>query len=325
MSGEPSANNTRALVESALLSVLVIILYMMDFGTGLLSWLAPIPVSIICLRHGIGKALMMTIASSLGVGIILGLHNGIFVLTIMAFIGIPVGICLMKNYSNIKSIPVVALGILISMALSLLTYTVVAGIPILSLGNELISIIDMSIDGAIQIYESAGLSADEINVLSQTLVQFKELFLLRFPSMLSLAFCSIAGAYVICTKFIAKKIGFKYSDTEPLYKWRLPWTFIWGLILGMFLSVFGNIAKQSILTYIGSNIVFIFGFVYALQGISIVYFIFNEYKVSNITKVFFIVSIFLFGSIQVMLSILGLSDIWLDWRTKLSGGIDKKE
>ena len=97
MSGEPSFNRTKSLVEGALFAALVIISYVADLGTGLLVWLAPIPIAIICFRHSAGNALMTSVAAALGVGMILGLFSGISVLTGITAIGIAVGLCLKKN------------------------------------------------------------------------------------------------------------------------------------------------------------------------------------------------------------------------------------
>lgn len=325
MSGEPSFNRTKSLVEGALFAALVIISYVADLGTGLLVWLAPIPIAIICFRHGAGNALMTSVAAALGVGMILGLFSGISVLTGITAIGIAVGLCLKKNYSDVKSVALVILGVLLSLAAVLLTGVVVSGISVTGLGSDLLAMVDTSIEGAMEIYQASGLSTDQINTLGQMLAQLKDTLIRLFPAIFVIACSVVSALYVFLTKFIVRKMGFKFSEVEPFIKWRLPWTFIWGLISGLALLVVGNIIEQNTLTYIGINLTFIFGFIYMVQGVSVIYSLMDKYKVSKIFKVFLVIMLFMLGEFQVMVAIFGLSDIWLDWRSRLSGEDNKTE
>ena len=74
------------------------------------------------------------------------------------------------------------------------------------------------------------------------------------------------------------------------------------------------------------NLTFIFGFIYMVQGVSVILFPDGDkHKVSKIFKVFLVIMLFMLGEFQVMVAIFGLSDIWLDWRSRLSGEDNKTE
>jgi Kef-type K+ transport system membrane component KefB len=112
----------------------------------------------------------------------------------------------------------------------------------------------------------------------------------------------------------------KYSlelDLLPSFKeWDLPWAWCWGVIAGIILIIVPsfNTGNSMFFYAIGSNLLIVFGSVYLVLGLSVLWGIFERFNLKNSMKIIIIAAIFLFFGLFIFLPVLGLADIWINFR-----------
>ncbi|MDZ7839037.1 MAG: DUF2232 domain-containing protein [Actinomycetota bacterium] len=99
-------------------------------------------------------------------------------------------------------------------------------------------------------------------------------------------------------------------------QWDLPWHLVWGLIAGIVLLVvpsFLNIDGR-LLYIIGANLLIVFGFLYLIIGISVLWGTFEKYKLQFAWRIAILLLLGLFVGFMVLLPIVGLVDVWVNIR-----------
>ena len=114
-----------------------------------------------------------------------------------------------------------------------------------------------------------------------------------------------------------RKYGIELEAPKLFRKWDLPWYYVWGIIAGLVpvLIPWGSSATGRVLDIIGYNLIIIFGVLYFVLGISVLWGIFDRFKVSFIWRIVFLVFMGFFLVFMVFLiPLLGLIDIWANFR-----------
>ncbi len=130
-------------------------------------------------------------------------------------------------------------------------------------------------------------------------------------------FMSMAGVinYALSSA-IGSRYGIKLKKLPPLGEWDLPWYTVWGLIAAIaFFLVPTFTETDAMLFYVlGANLAIIFGFVYFVLGIAVIWGLFNRFRLQIIWRIIILMSLFLFFALILIVPILGLVDIWLNLR-----------
>jgi uncharacterized protein YybS (DUF2232 family) len=170
--------------------------------------------------------------------------------------------------------------------------------------------VSQGMDEALKLYqENEKIPSDSLYLLVQTFTRIKERLIQFLPAVLiSSALFSVWLAMVIGNRLLQKNTG---SSPWPDYQyWQLPDKFVWSVIVAAILAL---IPEPKIRT-IGFNLLLIVSVIYCFQGLAIVLFFLNKWKVPALIRSLLYV-IFFFQSLGTLfLSILGLADVWLNLR-----------
>ena len=111
---------------------------------------------------------------------------------------------------------------------------------------------------------------------------------------------------------------------KPFIGWDLPWYYVWGMITGLILVLIPEIGSSiggdpamidQAADVIGFNLIIMFGALYTILGISVLWGIFARFKLSLLIKVIIIAFLLLFFMIALFIfPLLGLIDIWANFR-----------
>ncbi|MDD3776411.1 MAG: DUF2232 domain-containing protein [Actinomycetota bacterium] len=114
---------------------------------------------------------------------------------------------------------------------------------------------------------------------------------------------------------VLSKYGTNLKRLPPFVSWDLPWNMVWGLIAGiLFLLIPSFTSLNSDWLYIlGTNLLIVFGFVYLVLGISVLWGIFEKYRVRMLWRVIVLV-LLVFSGFLFLLLLLGLTDVWVNIR-----------
>lgn len=186
----------------------------------------------------------------------------------------------------------------------------------LSMGSEvssygqLIDSLDDGIGEALDYYrQSSEVTGETLVMLETTLYRMKVIIPLIMPSILGSFILIITWFTMILGNTLLLKTSGNAPWTSCRY-WQLPDRLIW-VVIGA--GIFAMLPIQ-IIRPIGINSLVILSIVYCFQGISIAVFFMNKWNVPILLRSFFYVMI-IFQSIGTfILLILGIADIWFDFR-----------
>jgi uncharacterized protein YybS (DUF2232 family) len=122
--------------------------------------------------------------------------------------------------------------------------------------------------------------------------------------------------------YIASSKVFKkyYIDIEPFLsfkEWDLPWYYCWGAIMGLTLVLIPTTGSSVdlIIDIAGFNLLVVFGLMYLILGIAVLWGLFERFRVSIMLRVIILIVVGLFiGFTIFILPFLGLIDIWANFR-----------
>lgn len=146
----------------------------------------------------------------------------------------------------------------------------------------------------------------------------------NFLRFIPYLFPGIFGVYFIISSVINysagcvvfRKYGINIKPLPAFKDWDIGWYYCWGVIVGLVLVLIPpfNQDMDVLIDVIGFNLLIVFGFVYSVLGASVIWGIFNRFKISVLWR--FIIFI-LFGlsiGFILVLPIMGLLDIWINFR-----------
>jgi uncharacterized protein YybS (DUF2232 family) len=160
-------------------------------------------------------------------------------------------------------------------------------------------------------------------VLAQT--QSVLMFLPRLlPGILAVSFAIISLVNYVVSANIFKRNQIEIKPFRPFIAWDLPWYYVWGVILGLILVLIPEIGGtfdgspaliDRAADVLGFNLIIIFGSLYAVLGISVLWGIFARFKLGLLIRVIIIAVLwFFFGIALFVFPLMGLIDIWANFR-----------
>ncbi len=114
-----------------------------------------------------------------------------------------------------------------------------------------------------------------------------------------------------------KKYGIELKAPAPFKEWDLPWPFVSGIISGMVVVLipWGNNVFGRILEITGYNLILIFGVLYFVLGLSVLWGIFGRFKIPLLWRIAFLLLMGFFLVLTVfILPLMALIDIWANFR-----------
>jgi len=161
----------------------------------------------------------------------------------------------------------------------------------------------------------------EIIAQTQDLLRFIPRIL---PGILAVSFAIISGLNYAFSMWAFRRYQIEIKQMPVFIKWDRPWHYVWGIIIGLVLVLIpemggtadgGTTTVNIAIDIIGYNLIIIFGMLYLVLGISVLFGIFTRFKVGFIWKILVFAFLwFFFGFAFIVFPLLGLVDIWANFR-----------
>ncbi len=309
---------TKSIVEGAFLSAITVILFLASLyipllGT-LISFLCPLPIIILCLRHDLKIALFSLAIAFFLVTILAGPFQGLIGILGFGTLGIALGIAIKRKLSLLEIL-------LIGSATSFISkiFLMVIGMWLMDINPLFLGIdqLDQSINQALSFYENMGLNPEQTESVKDSLLQTLEMLKLAFPAMLVVA--SVFDTFInywVAGK-ILKRLGYYLKPFVPFYEWRASKSFFWSYAFGIFILLLNSKYKIAVLERIGVNIQLLFSIIFLITGLAVVSYVLHHYKVKSFLCWIVYIIIFIQPFLSLTVTWIGILDVWLDFRKLL--------
>jgi len=167
-----------------------------------------------------------------------------------------------------------------------------------------------SIRENIKLYEQLDLSSEQIALLKDHAGQIAALLTRIFPAIFLVGTGLIIWLNILAARFPFQRYGLHYPDFGDLTCWKAPEKMVW-LLIGTGGMLFIPLV---VVKYAGMNLLIICLFVYLCAGLSIIGYFFKIKRVTIFFKILFYVLILIQQYLLLFVMVLGLFDLWADFR-----------
>lgn len=163
---------------------------------------------------------------------------------------------------------------------------------------------------SVKFYSQMPLKAEDIRLIKDNETNIITGFIQIFPSMVVILSVLIVWINFLLGKDYLQKAGIVYPQYAALSRWKAPDGIVWVFILSAALFFI----PQRDIHFISINLFFIICFIYLLQGLAIISFLFQRKSVPAFFRYFFYFLIAVQQLLMIPIIAIGLFDIWIDFR-----------
>lgn len=312
--------NTKAIVETAIMSALLVMFMVMGeyipFVSAVGIFFLPIPITLIYIRYNYKYSLAATL---------IGFIMGIFLITLISsavvtissgLVGFTLGYCIKNKVKYSKTILFVGIAFLISTIIQFQIYALFTNEGgIVSSIDKMVVVLKQYVNESKLQYARSGMDKATIDKLTSSFdVVNKENILKSIAAgfiVISLIFSYLN--YNI-TRSILKKI--KIEMDEPIAISKIYFNNLFSAFLIIFLCIGILLKNKNIVIgdYISSTSLILFQYIFVIQGISVVtYYLKNKFKLKN-SGITVIIVITVMSPLYLLYLYGGIGDMILDFR-----------
>jgi len=270
-------------------------------------FILPAPVAFQRSRYGTGPA---SFTSAICVALVAG-AAGVSGITLsvagLCLVGLVVGDSMQKGEPFDVAVFKGAIGPVIICALLAGAYFLIKGQDPWAL---LYSGMDKSVTQAVDIYRRMGISQADIDNMLPTMRLVTRVVRDYLPAIVVCGAAMTSFVNAILTARYARRVGVSGWPSKPPSAWTVPDHVVWGVVASGFLML-PDITE---LRLVSGNFLAVFAVVYFFQGMAVIETLFDRLKLGRVFRVVSYVVALTQPYIVAMLAVLGLADMWADFR-----------
>lgn len=277
--------------------------------------MAPLPILYYCFRLGSLQGLAALAVAFLAVSVILHLLGrpvNISAIIMIGFTGVMLSETLKRRYSLEKTFAFASLTLFFCGVGFVLYYAMQAGVAPWRM-------VEMYIEGTIKenlkLYEQMNISEDQITVIRDNTMEITRFFTDIFPALTLSGAVMTVWLNMLAARSLLRKHSGEFPDFGDLTLWKAPEKLVWLLIVSGAMML----APGEILDTVGMNVLIVCCLIYLFQGLAITSFFFRHKQVPVIFRWLFYVLIVVQHYMLVFVIAVGLADMWIDFRKRITG------
>lgn len=306
--------STRSVVESGILTALMIVFAMIGLSVPMLGFfgsiLVPMTIAVVGVRHGFRWSILSVVSAVIAIAFLLGPLTALIEGGVFGVIGILIGYGLRKQWSVSRLLIFPAIVLMLAVVVQFWASAWVMNLDPAQMWTSLGEQLEETMR---DMYANQGLSEEQIGVAMDSLQD--QLSIMKKVLVAGL-FCSgIAISYIInyLTRLVLGRIGtYEIPEIPTIQGWRIP---DWALHIFL-VGLISYFVKQYVpfLEYTGYNLMYLGGIMLFIRGISCIWRISESYTSSRLVR-WIVLAIFIamsqsaaiFGALDVLLH---LEDRW---------------
>lgn len=307
-----------AVLLAAVFSLPVLIPSLFSWGAGLLA----IPVLYTLRVHGLRQG-SIYLRNGLVVSLMVAIGTGELGMELLVLSVVPLGYSLYRSTIQGES-PATAGGR--GVFVLGLTWFVLWAIYGMSQGiNPYRHLVGMLDAGFAQTYEayrqSTELSPEMLLALKEVVDDIRMLIPRILPGVLACSLLLIVWINLVAGSRILRRLQPEFAPWPPYNQWQLPDRLVWGIIGAGLLILVG----RGFIRDLGTNLALVMGLLYFFQGLAVVIFLLDRWKVPGYLRMVMYIILIVQSYGLLLLAMLGLADVWLDFRKLQTPSADEHE
>jgi uncharacterized protein YybS (DUF2232 family) len=269
--------------------------------------LAPFPACYVRLLHGRLSSVILTFGVTAAVSALFGVFAGFLYLGMCGAIGLLLPELLSRGFSGSRAMVWTTAANLAVLVAGIAAYCMSTD---LDLHQYISAEITSSLNQALTIYEKGGVKGEDLDLVKQSMKTVADLLYRLYPAFVTIMLIIMAGCNLALLKktssisALALNIGDFASFKNPE---MLVWLFL--------ASGFSMLTPSPLVATPALNILMIVGLCYFLQGMAVVSTVIARQTFSKVLRIILYVTLILQPYLAGVLAIIGLFDLWADFRT----------
>jgi uncharacterized protein YybS (DUF2232 family) len=308
---------TRALVEAALMATLVSIFTIVLIYIPILTpviFLIPVPFMILGKRQGIHFTILSVIVWAMVIVSLIGPIQTMFMVVFIGGSAIVMGYMMDKKYTPFKILAGGMIAALLGLVLSITFVKLISGVDVI---NQVIEQMRMAMElqmKQMKMYKNMGMDLQQMKELEERLELSIKTMAMTIPAGMIIGSAFFAHINYVVAIRILKRIGTEIEGLPPLKMVRLPKSFFMGtLLIAVLTSITQYMGIVNFETLV-INEILIFQLIYFVQGLAVVSYFLNHFKIKKILRIFIYMLLILSGSGVFMIAVMGLIDVLFNLR-----------
>ena len=310
-------------IEGGLLVAITVILglvtvYVPLIGT-FLEFFCAVPLAVLTARQGAGKGLTALVVAFILLSMLISPLLAIRLVLSFGICGVALGWCVRKNYDAVRIFFTTLVAASAGQVVSILLLIIIMDVNIIEMQVEMVR---ESFNESFALYEDLGVEKERIDEAKGQVEPALQAMVYLMPTVIMLTALINAVAAYLTAHWIFPKLQMKIPTLPPFAQWKLPSLFFYTAIIGGLGLYWGFTRGWTEIYETSLNMLILSGIIGALQGFSLLSFIFDRYKISKFMRRFFYVITILNMFLLQIVAITGLLDMLFDYRKKF---FDRRE
>lgn len=306
--------NTKSLVESAIITAMTCVfgiaaMYIPFFA--FFVFFIPLPLIILAKRRGIKFSVLSLIVSYV---VLITFSDVATALFLVLFPGIPaivIGILMKKEKSPYQILGFGIIAGILATGFSLFTAVQISGIPV---HQTFSALFEQVIKMQQSLSKITGMPESALDQQIAAINKIKEMMISLIPALIIIS----AGLSVMVNYFLSAAILRKLGDAAdrfpPFKYFSLPRNIFWGFLIIYILSYGAAYFELIDKTVLMTNIMYIFQFIFIIQGLAVVAYYFGIKKTAKWIQIIVFIFLLFSGIGGMALFILGITDSFINIR-----------
>ena len=317
---ELNLNKTKQLTEAGIFSVIIaigmILMFYLPIGQTLLAMMIPLPVIIASVRNESKYTVLSVVVASFVAGFLVTFMAS-FTLGVFIFsVGYPLGLAIKRRASNLRTVLIGTLGVIIGLLLMMSVTELLTGISLQEALDEMFQLSREMQSELLGVTGNLGDASDEsVETINKTFDLLEKMLKMLMPAIIIVFSMILASINLVLSKQILKKMRIDHVPLGAFEDFRYPRHLAYGsaamLILSYVIGMTGFMDVEMLL----SNLVYLFTMMFAVQGAAVLYALIKK-RLGKFVSIVFIVLFAVFGMLQYI-ALFGFFDVLIDIR-KLS-------
>lgn len=313
--------NITPTIEGGLLVAITVILglvtvYVPILGI-LVEFFCAVPIAVLTARQGADKGFMALTVSTILLVMLIGPFAALRLMLSFGVCGVTLGLCVRKNFDAIKIFLMTLIVASVAQILSIILLLVLMDVNFIQMQIELLR---ESFTETFGIYESLGVDKERIAESKQQVEAGLETMTFLIPTLILLSSVMNAAAVWFTSKWIFPKLQMKLPPFPPFSQWRFPAVFMYLAAFGVLGIYWGYTRSWTQIYEISLNLTIAAMLVGLVQGLSLLSFVFDRYKVSKFLRWIFYLMLLVNLFFAQIVAVTGLIDMQFDYRKKFFDG-----